>query len=48
MDRLVEKQQIVLSLSELGNLLRQYETEQLSGSLNAEMKDAEVIELGPR
>ncbi len=44
MDRLVEKQQIVLSLSELGNLLRQYETEQLSGSLNAEMKDAEVTE----
>lgn len=39
-----EKEKMTNTLGELSDLLRQYETEQLSGSLNAEMKEAEVSE----
>jgi surface antigen len=39
-----DKQKVMESLAELSDLLRQYETEQLAGSLNAEMKEADVAE----
>ena len=39
-----EKQKIVQSISDLGGTLREYETEQLTGSLNIETKEAEVSE----
>ena len=44
MERLVAKEQVMKNLSKLSELIRQYETEQLSGSNYAEAKDAEIAE----